>query len=92
MIRMDESTYRGGRRETGNRQSTLVTTGCFVLPEDTFEACKLVQPSAEGEYQLSEAVSLLARAGYAIATVSVGERVNVNTPGDIERAEALVQD
>jgi len=72
--------------------STLVTTGCFMLPEDTFEACKLVQPSAEGEYQLSEAVSLLARAGYAITTIRVGERVNVNTPVDIERAEALIQD
>ena len=72
--------------------STLVTTGCFVLPEETFEACKLVQPSAEGEYQLSEAVSLLARAGHAIATVRVGERVNVNTLADIECAEALVQE
>ena len=72
--------------------STLVTTGCFMLPKEIFEACKLVQPSAEGEYQLSEAVSLLARAGYAITTIRVGERVNVNTPVDIERAEALIQD
>ena len=39
--------------------STLVTTGCFVLPADVFHACALVQPSAEGEYQLSEAVGLL---------------------------------
>ena len=72
--------------------STLVTTGCFVLPDATFEACTLVQPSAEGEYQLSEAVGLLAHAGYTITTVRVGKRVNVNTPADIERAEALVQD
>jgi len=35
-----------------------------VLPVDIFEACKLVQPSAEGEYQLSEAVGLLVYAGY----------------------------
>ena len=39
--------------------STLVTTGCYVLPPDVFRACALVQPSAEGEYQLSEAVGLL---------------------------------
>lgn len=70
--------------------STLVTTGCYVLPEDVFEACKLVQPSAEGEYQLSEAVSLLASAGYTIETVEVGTRVNVNQPADIERAEELI--
>jgi len=61
-----------------------------VLPEDAFEACALLQPSAEGEYQLSEAVSLLARAGYTIETVPVGERVNVNRPSDIERAAALL--
>jgi len=68
--------------------STLVTTGCYVLPANVFEACKLVQPSAEGEFQLSEAVSLLASAGHRIETIPVGDRVNVNRPADIERAEA----
>ncbi|QUO47711.1 sugar phosphate nucleotidyltransferase [Halorubrum ruber] len=70
--------------------STLVTTGCYVLPEDVFHACALLRPSAEGEYQLSEAVGLLVRAGYEVATVRVGERVNVNTSEDIERASELV--
>jgi glucose-1-phosphate thymidylyltransferase len=70
--------------------STTVTTGCYVLPEDVFEACKLVQPSAEGEYQLSEAVGLLVHAGYAIDTVHVDERVNVNRQSDIERAREFV--
>lgn len=71
--------------------STLVTTGCYVLPADVFHACALLRPSAEGEYQLSEAVELLVRAGYEVATVRVGERVNVNTPGDVERASELVR-
>ena len=66
--------------------STLVTTGCYVLPEEVFHACALLRPSAEGEYQLSEAVGLLVRAGYEVATVRLGERVNVNTPEDVERA------
>ena len=70
--------------------STLVTTGCQVLPEDVFHACALLRPSAEGEYQLSEAVGLLVRAGYEVATVRVGERVNVNTPEDVERASDLI--
>jgi hypothetical protein len=35
-----------------------------VLPEDVFHACALFWPSAESEYQLSEAVGLLMRAGY----------------------------
>ena len=70
--------------------STLVTTGCYVLPEDVFHACALLRPSAEGEYQLSEAVGLLVRAGYEVTTICVGERVNVNTPDDVERAAELV--
>ncbi|MDB9235686.1 nucleotidyltransferase family protein [Halorubrum ezzemoulense] len=71
--------------------STLVTTGCYVLPEDIFHACALLRPSAEGEYQLSEAVSLLVRAGDEAATVRAGERVNVNTPEDVDRASELVR-
>ena len=71
--------------------STLVTTGCYVLPADIFHACALLQPSAEGEYQLSEAVGLLVRAGYEVETVRLGERVNVNTPDDVERANNLVE-
>ncbi|SDF03983.1 glucose-1-phosphate thymidylyltransferase [Halorubrum xinjiangense] len=72
--------------------STLVTTGCYVLPEDIFHACALLRPSAEGEYQLSEAVGLLVRAGYEVATVRLGERVNVNMPEDVERAGELVRE
>ncbi|MDB2265975.1 sugar phosphate nucleotidyltransferase [Halorubrum ezzemoulense] len=71
--------------------STLVTTGCYVLPEDVFHACALLRPSAEGEYQLSEAVGLLVRAGYEVATVRLGERVNVNTSEDVGRASELLR-
>ena len=60
-----------------------------MLPEDVFEACKL-PPSAEGEYQLSEAVGVLVHAGYAFERVRVGKRVNVNRPADVARAEELV--
>lgn len=72
--------------------STMVTTGCYVLPTDIFHACRLIEPSADGEYQLSEAVGVLAQAGYKIETVEFSERVNVNTPNDIERAEKLVRE
>jgi glucose-1-phosphate thymidylyltransferase len=88
--------FRRSRTSTGlvekpdDPPSTLVTTGCHVLPEDVFHACALCRPSAEGEYQLSEGVGLLVRAGYDVATVRVGERVNVNTPADVERAAELV--
>jgi len=70
--------------------STLVTTGCYVLPVNIFHACAVIRPSAEGEYQLSEAVGLLVQAGYNFEIVRLGERVNVNTLDDIERAGRLI--
>ncbi|WP_241987169.1 sugar phosphate nucleotidyltransferase [Halorubrum sp. SD690R] len=36
--------------------STLVTIGWDILSKDVFHACALLRPSAEDEYQLSEAV------------------------------------
>ncbi len=74
-----------------NPPSQMVTTGCYVLPAETFHACALVQPSADGEYQLSEAVGLLCRAGFDFETVELGERVNVNELADLERATALLE-
>ena len=76
----------------GGPSSTLVTAGCCVFPEDVFHACALLRPSAEGEYQLSEAVGRLVRAGYSVETVRLSERVNVNTPADKERASELVRE
>jgi len=32
------------------------------------------------------------RAGYEVETVRLGERVNVNTPEDVERASELVRE
>ena len=90
VVELEGETVRSIVEKPDEPASTLVTTGCYALPEDVFEACKLVQPSAENEYQLSEAVSLLASAGYAIRTVQVHSRVNVNRPEDIERAEQLL--
>ena len=37
-------------------------------------------------------MGLLVRAGYEVATVRVGERVNVNTSEDVERASELVRE
>ncbi|MDB9249113.1 sugar phosphate nucleotidyltransferase [Halorubrum ezzemoulense] len=92
VIETDEAGHVTGLVEKpDDPPSTLVTTGCYVLPEDVFHACALLRPSAEGEYQLSEAVGLLVRAGYEVATVRVGERVNVNTSEDAGRASELVR-
>lgn len=67
--------------------TTVINTGVAVLPPETIHACHLVQPSARGEYELPDAISLLLSAGYRITTVQLeGWRVNVNTPADLEAA------
>lgn len=75
-----------------NPPTTLANAGCYVLPDAVFEACDLLRPGAEDEYQLSDAVSVLCRAGYEFAPVELdGWRVNVNTPEEIERTEAKLE-
>ncbi|TYL39310.1 UTP--glucose-1-phosphate uridylyltransferase [Natronococcus pandeyae] len=73
--------------------SRLVTTGCYVLPTEIFHALELAAPSERGEYELSEAVGLLAAAGMDVQPVRIpGPRVNVNTTDDIERASRLLEE
>jgi dTDP-glucose pyrophosphorylase len=71
--------------------STRVLTGLFAFDPSIFHACHLVQPSDRGEYELTDAIDLFLRAERRVETVPFeGDRVNVNTPDDRERAQRLV--
>ena len=71
--------------------SRLATTGCFAFSPRIFEACRAVEPSPRGEYELVDAVRWLLRNGGTVETVRFdGWRVNVNEPTDVERAEAAL--
>lgn len=75
-----------------NPPSRLVTTGCYVLPESIFDALRLLHPSERGEYELTDAIGVLIRAGARVTAVELdADRVNVNTQADLERAAALVK-
>jgi glucose-1-phosphate thymidylyltransferase len=68
--------------------STTVPTAFYVLPPEVVLACRIVRPSARGEYELADAIDLLIYSGYSVETVPFeGWRMNVNTEADIERAE-----
>lgn len=68
--------------------STTVPTAFYVLPPEILSACRIVRPSSRGEYELPDAIDLLIHAGYSVETVPFeGWKVNINTEGDIERAE-----
>ncbi|WP_440992316.1 sugar phosphate nucleotidyltransferase [Haloarchaeobius baliensis] len=71
--------------------STLALGGCMLLPEAVFDALASIPPSDRGEYELTDAVDRLVDDGCDILTVPFdGDRVNVNSQADIERAERLL--
>jgi len=74
-------------------ESNLVMTGFYTFTPAIFHACKLVQPSNRGEYELSEAVDLLIRSGRTIDAFRIdGWRIDVGYPEDRERAEKRLQE
>lgn len=65
--------------------STLVPRGCYAFSPDILHACHLVTPGRTGEYELTDAIGLLLRAGRRLETVELdGWCYNVNTPADRE--------
>ncbi len=74
-------------------ESNLVMTGFYTFTPAIFHACKLVQPSDRGEYELSEAVDLLIRSGRTIDALRLdGWRIDVGYPEDREEAEGRLQE
>ena len=70
--------------------STLSVVGFYRLPTAVFDACRSTEPSERGEHELADALSLLADERDVGAVRLDGERVNVNRPEDIERAERML--
>lgn len=68
-----------------------VATGLYALEASVFDACRRVEPSSEGEYELTDALNLIVADGGSVEAVAlVGRRVNVNTPEDLKRARGLL--
>lgn len=68
--------------------SRLATTGYFAFSPRIFEACRAVDRSGRGEYELTDAIRWLLEHGGTVETVRLdGWRVNVNDRSDVERAE-----
>jgi len=73
-------------------ESNLVMTGFYTFSPAIFHACKLVQPSNRGEYEISEAIDLLIRSGRTIDTISIdGWRIDIGYPEDRKKAEDRLQ-
>ncbi|WP_238478835.1 UTP--glucose-1-phosphate uridylyltransferase AglF [Natranaeroarchaeum sulfidigenes] len=73
--------------------SNLVMTGFYTFSPAIFHACKLVQPSNRGEYEISEAIDLLIQSGRTIDAIGLdGWRIDVGYPEDRDEAERRLQE
>ena len=73
--------------------SNLVMTGFYTFSPAIFHACKLVQPSNRGEYEISEAIDLLIQSGRTIDAIGLdGWRIDVGYPEDRDEAEERLQE
>jgi len=81
----DDGTISGLVEKANEPPSALVPRGVQAFSAAIFHACQLVEPGAEGERQLADAIDLLLYAGRPVETVPIdGWCVNVNTPADRE--------
>lgn len=85
----DDGRLAGLVEKPDDPPSRLATTGCFAFSPRIFEACRAVEPSERGEYELTDAIGRLLDDGGTVEWLTLeGWRVNVNTGADVERAEA----
>lgn len=74
-----------------DREVGRIAAGLYALEPSVFDACRRVEPSVEGERELTDALNLLVREGRRVAAVPLeGHRVNVNTPRDLDRARRML--
>ncbi|MFC6733941.1 UTP--glucose-1-phosphate uridylyltransferase AglF [Haladaptatus sp. DYSN1] len=72
--------------------SNLVMTGFYTFTPAIFHACKLVQPSNRGEFEISEAIDLLIQSNRTIDALPLdGWRMDIGYPEDREEAEERLQ-
>jgi len=84
----EDGTVVGVVEKPADPPSNLVMTGFYTFTPAIFHACRLVQPSARGEYELPDAIGLLLRSGRTIDAVGMeGWRIDVGYPADRDEAE-----
>ncbi|TYL39056.1 UTP--glucose-1-phosphate uridylyltransferase [Natronococcus pandeyae] len=73
--------------------SNLVMTGFYTFTPAIFHACRLVQPSDRGEYELPDAIDLLIQSGRTIDAIRMdGWRIDVGYPEDRDEADQRLQE
>lgn len=88
VLAFDDDRLSGLVEKPDEPPSTTVPRGVYAFSSRVFEACRAVEPSPTGEYELTAAIDRLLAAGCRVELVELdGWCVNVNTPADRDRAE-----
>lgn len=66
--------------------STLVATGLYAFTDGIFDACRRIEPSGRGEYEISDAIDEYATEHNVEAVSLAGWRVDVGYPRDRNEA------
>ncbi len=89
VFELDDGEVVGAVEKPAEPPSTLVPRGVYAFSPVIFDACRLVEPSERGEYELTDAVAVLLAARRRVETVPLeGWCINVNEPGDRKRVES----
>ncbi len=72
--------------------SRTAIVGAYAVDDVFFDACRRIDPSDRGEYELPDAVSTVLADGHRVETVPVdGWWTNVNTEDDVAAAEGRIR-
>lgn len=71
----------------------VINLGVYSFQPEVFEVVKLVQPSARNEYEITDAVNILAtRATVQVERVSAGDWLDFGKPEDLVAVEKYLQE
>lgn len=71
--------------------ANLILTGFYTFTLAIFHACRLVQPSNQGDYGISEAIDLIIQSGRVIEAIRMdGWWMDIGFPDDRDEAEERV--
>ncbi len=70
-----------------NPPSNLINAGIYLFPPQIFNACKRVNLSKRGEYELTDAVNLLINWGMKFKVITIDKWIDIGTPERLKQAE-----
>jgi glucose-1-phosphate thymidylyltransferase len=88
---LDSIVEKPDARTAADMADALVSMTCWRFDERIFDACRAVRPSARGELELPEAVSIAMRRGVRFRVLPVEAGVlDISTRADIPVLERLL--